>query len=37
MPLTLYPRGKSPQYPLDIGWVGSRVGLDDVEKRKILH
>jgi hypothetical protein len=35
MPRPIYPRGKSPRYPLD-GWVGPRANLDDVEKRKFL-
>jgi hypothetical protein len=35
-PLPLYPRGNSTRYPLNRDWVGSRVGLEDVEKRKFL-
>jgi hypothetical protein len=31
MPWPLYPKRKSPEYPLD-----RRLGLDDVEKRKFL-
>jgi hypothetical protein len=27
------PRGKSPRYPLEGGWMGHRAGLDDVEKK----
>jgi hypothetical protein len=30
------PRGKSVRYSLDRSWVGPRVGLDDMEKRKFL-
>jgi hypothetical protein len=33
-PRPLYPEGKSPWYWIG-GWVGSRVGLDAVVKRKI--
>jgi hypothetical protein len=36
-PRTLYPRGKTPRYPLHSrGWIGLRTGLDDAEKRKFL-
>jgi hypothetical protein len=35
-PLLLYPRGKSPGTLWIGGWVGPRVGLDAVEKKKIL-
>jgi hypothetical protein len=34
-PLPLYPRGKSPGVHLIRGWVGSRAGLDAVEKKEI--
>jgi hypothetical protein len=36
-PLPLYPRGKSPRYPSVGGWVGPTVGLDAMEKWKILY
>jgi hypothetical protein len=36
-PLPLYTRGKRPGIQWRGGWVGPRVGLDAVEKRKILH
>jgi hypothetical protein len=32
MPLPLYFRRHSPQYPVDRGWVGPRAGLDETEK-----
>jgi hypothetical protein len=35
-PRPLYPRGKSPQYPLDRMLCGPQAGLDDVEKIKLL-
>jgi hypothetical protein len=35
-PLPLFPRGKSPRYPLERIWVDPRAGLDDGEKRKFL-
>jgi hypothetical protein len=35
--LPLYPRGKSPWYPLDKAWVVPRAGLDDVEKVKRMY
>jgi hypothetical protein len=38
-PRPLYPRRKSPQYPLNRrigGWVGPRTGPDDAEKRKFF-
>jgi len=31
----IYPQGKSPWYPLDRRWVGSRAVLDVVVRRKI--
>jgi hypothetical protein len=37
LPLPLYPRGKTPGTHWIRGWVGTRAGLDAVEKRKILH
>jgi hypothetical protein len=36
MPRPLYPREKIPDTHRIGGWMGSRVGLNDVEKRKIL-
>jgi len=30
----LYPRGKSPWYLLDRGWVGPEAGIDTAAKRK---
>jgi hypothetical protein len=36
MPRPLYYQGKSPRYTLDRGWVDSRAGLEDVEKRNFL-
>jgi hypothetical protein len=35
--LPLYPLGKSPWYASERRLVDTRVGLDTVEKRKILH
>jgi hypothetical protein len=35
-PAALYPRGKSPRYPLDTRLVGPRAGLDAEARRKIL-
>jgi hypothetical protein len=34
MPQPLYPRRKSPQYPLEKRWVDLRAGLYDMEKFK---
>jgi hypothetical protein len=36
MPRPLYPRGKSPRYPLDRRLGGPHSGLDDLEKRIFL-
>jgi hypothetical protein len=33
----IYPRGKSPRYPLDRSWVDHITGLHDVKRRKILN
>jgi hypothetical protein len=35
-PRTLYPRGKSPWYPLERRLGGPRAGLDNLEKRKFF-